>query len=86
MPGTVVRVAVALGATVTAGAPVIVLEAMKMEHTVPAPHDGTVEEVNVEVGQTVDVGMVLAMVKEVEPEVGQSADVGLVLAMVKEER
>ena len=86
MPGTVVRVAVALGATVTAGAPVIVLEAMKMEHTVPAPHDGTVEEVNVEVGQTVDVGMVLAMVKEVDVEVGQTADVGLVLAMVKEER
>jgi propionyl-CoA carboxylase alpha chain len=86
MPGTVVRVAVALGATVTSGAPVIVLEAMKMEHTVPAPHDGTVEEVNVEVGQTVDVGMVLAMVKEVTVEVGQTADVGLVLAMVKEER
>ena len=42
MPGTVVRVAVAAGDVVEAGAPVLVLEAMKMQHTVTAPTAGTV--------------------------------------------
>jgi propionyl-CoA carboxylase alpha chain len=63
MPGTVVRVAVRLGEEVGAGAPVVVLEAMKMEHSVSAPHDGTVTEIGVTEGQTVDVGTVLALVE-----------------------
>jgi propionyl-CoA carboxylase alpha chain len=63
MPGTVVRIEVAPGAAVTAGAPVVVLEAMKMEHTVVAPHDGTVTSVGVTAGQPVDVGTVLAVVE-----------------------
>lgn len=42
MPGTVVRIAVETGEHVTEGTPVVVLEAMKMEHTVAAPYDGTV--------------------------------------------
>jgi propionyl-CoA carboxylase alpha chain len=63
MPGTVVRVEVAPGAAVTAGAPVVVLEAMKMEHTVVAPHGGTVTAVGVAAGQPVDVGTVLAVVE-----------------------
>jgi propionyl-CoA carboxylase alpha chain len=62
MPGTVVRVAVEQGQQVSAGAVVVVLEAMKMEHTVHAPHDGTVTEVTVTVGSTVDVGHMLAVV------------------------
>ncbi|GAA3853087.1 biotin carboxylase N-terminal domain-containing protein [Amycolatopsis tucumanensis] len=64
MPGTVVRVAVELGQEVTAGTPILVLEAMKMEHTVAAPHDGTVASVNVAMGQAVDTGSVLAVVEE----------------------
>ena len=48
MPGTVVRVAVEQGQTVSAGDPVLVLEAMKMQHTVSAPYAGTVTEINVE--------------------------------------
>jgi propionyl-CoA carboxylase alpha chain len=63
MPGTVVRIEVAPGAAVAAGAPVVVLEAMKMEHIVVAPHDGTVTSVGVTAGQPVDVGTVLAVVE-----------------------
>jgi acetyl/propionyl-CoA carboxylase alpha subunit len=62
MPGTVVRVGAEPGARVSAGTPVVVLEAMKMEHSVCAPHDGTVAEIGVAVGQAVDVGTVLAVV------------------------
>jgi biotin carboxyl carrier protein len=64
MPGTVVRVEVADGASVTAGTVVVVLEAMKMEHAVRAPHDGTVTSLHATVGQAVDTGHVLAVVTE----------------------
>jgi len=70
MPGTVVRVEVTPGAAVTAGTPVVVLEAMKMEHSVRAPHDGIVAGVAVTAGQQVDLGTVLAVV---EP-AGEAAD------------
>ncbi|MEV5839538.1 acetyl/propionyl/methylcrotonyl-CoA carboxylase subunit alpha [Nocardia sp. NPDC052112] len=43
MPGSVIAVPVADGATVAVGAPVVVVEAMKMEHTLTAPVAGTVE-------------------------------------------
>ncbi|WP_052337123.1 acetyl/propionyl/methylcrotonyl-CoA carboxylase subunit alpha [Nocardioides alkalitolerans] len=62
MPGTVVRVLAEVGATVVAGDPVLVLEAMKMQHTVAAPHDGVVSEVPVAAGQQVAAGDVLAVV------------------------
>jgi len=42
---------------------VLVLEAMKMQHTVTAPHDGTVTEINVEPGAQVASGEVLAVVE-----------------------
>ncbi|MGO9504331.1 MAG: acetyl/propionyl/methylcrotonyl-CoA carboxylase subunit alpha [Streptosporangiaceae bacterium] len=64
MPGTVITVAVGVGDQVSAGDPVVVLEAMKMEHTVAAPHDGMVTEVRTEAGQAVDTGAVLAVVAE----------------------
>jgi 3-methylcrotonyl-CoA carboxylase alpha subunit len=44
MPGKVVSFAVKAGDTVKAGQPLAVMEAMKMEHTIAAPHDGTVAE------------------------------------------
>ncbi len=66
MPGTVVRVAVAAGDKVEAGAPVVILEAMKMEHVVTAPAAGVVAEVAVQAGQTVDAGAELARVDPVE--------------------
>jgi propionyl-CoA carboxylase alpha chain len=64
MPGTVVTVAVAQGDPVGAGQSVLVLEAMKMQHTVAAPHAGTVTELAVKVGTQVAAGEVLAVVEE----------------------
>ena len=64
MPGTVLRIAVEAGATVSAGEPLLWLEAMKMEHRITAPADGVVAELPVAVGQQVEVGAVLAVVKE----------------------
>jgi acetyl/propionyl-CoA carboxylase alpha subunit len=64
MPGTVVRVEVAEGQPVRAGAVVVVLEAMKMEHAVRAPHDGVVASLPASVGAAVDTGSVLAVVSE----------------------
>jgi biotin carboxyl carrier protein len=50
---------VAVGDAVTAGQRLVTLEAMKMEHPVTAPSDGTVAEVRVEPGQQVDEGSLL---------------------------
>ncbi|HUR75635.1 MAG TPA: biotin carboxylase N-terminal domain-containing protein [Sporichthya sp.] len=58
MPGSVVRVLVGDGATVTAGTPLLVLEAMKMEHTITSPSDGVVT-LNVAAGTQVERGAVL---------------------------
>ena len=66
MPGTVVSVAVEQGQLVEAGQPVLVLEAMKMQHTVRAPGPGTVTEIDVEPGAQVAAGEVLAVVEEKE--------------------
>jgi biotin carboxyl carrier protein len=66
MPGTVVRVEVTEGQEVGAGAVIVVLEAMKMEHAVRAPHDGVVSALSAAVGETVDTGEVLAVVHGAE--------------------
>ncbi|WP_244930543.1 biotin carboxylase N-terminal domain-containing protein [Nocardioides sp. W7] len=68
MPGTVVSVAVAAGERVEAGQPVLVLEAMKMQHTVSAPHAGVVAAISVEAGTQVASGAVLAVVEGDEDE------------------
>lgn len=62
MPGSVLRVGAAVGDTVTAGQPLVWLEAMKMEHTITAPADGVLAELNVTAGTQVEVGAVLARV------------------------
>ena len=59
MPGLVLRVAVAPGATVAAGDTLLVLEAMKMENAIKAPADATVTEVAVAEGQAVERGALL---------------------------
>jgi propionyl-CoA carboxylase alpha chain len=64
MPGSVVRVAVAVGDVVKAGEPILWLEAMKMEHRINAPADGVIAELPVAQGQQIDVGAVLAVVTE----------------------
>ncbi|WP_068187637.1 biotin carboxylase N-terminal domain-containing protein [Mycobacterium sp. UM_CSW] len=68
MPGNVIRVGAAVGDTVAIGQPLIWLEAMKMEHTITAPSDGVLAELNVETGQQVEVGAVLARVEAPEAE------------------
>ena len=63
MPGNVIRLGATVGDTVTAGQPLIWLEAMKMEHTITAPADGVLTQLNVNTGQQVEVGAVLARVE-----------------------
>jgi 3-methylcrotonyl-CoA carboxylase alpha subunit len=62
MPGKIVAAPAAAGDTVTKGQPIVVLEAMKMEHALTAPFDGVVESVSVAVGDQVGDGVVLAVV------------------------
>ncbi|MDG5493517.1 acetyl/propionyl/methylcrotonyl-CoA carboxylase subunit alpha [Niveispirillum sp. BGYR6] len=59
MPGKVIALLVEEGAVVTKGQPVIVLEAMKMEHTLKAPADGTVTHLRYQVGDQVAEGLEL---------------------------
>ncbi|HEX5346747.1 MAG TPA: biotin carboxylase N-terminal domain-containing protein [Pseudonocardiaceae bacterium] len=59
MPGTIVAVDVAEGQQVTAGARLLVLEAMKMEHVLTAPIDGVVRELRARPGTTVERDTVL---------------------------
>jgi propionyl-CoA carboxylase alpha chain len=61
MPGSVLRVLAEPGAEVAAGQALIVLEAMKMEHTVAAPADGTLTEIPVRPGDQVTSGQLLAV-------------------------
>ncbi|CAN3130569.1 acetyl/propionyl/methylcrotonyl-CoA carboxylase subunit alpha [Mycobacterium sp. smrl_JER01] len=68
MPGSVLRIGAAIGDPVTKGQPLIWLEAMKMEHTIAAPADGVLAELNVTAGQQVEVGAVLARVESGEGE------------------
>jgi propionyl-CoA carboxylase alpha chain len=68
MPGSVVRVLVGAGDTVEKGQPLVVLEAMKMEHTVSAPAGGSVTDVRVSAGQQVEAGSVLVVVEGTEDE------------------
>jgi acetyl/propionyl-CoA carboxylase alpha subunit len=60
MPGSVLDVHVRPGEGVDAGDPVVTLEAMKMEHVVAAPRDGTIAEIDVALGQQVVRGQRLA--------------------------
>lgn len=65
LPGTVVAVEAASGETVSAGAGLVTIEAMKMEHRLTAPMDGIVR-ISVDVGETVSRGQVLAAVEVAE--------------------
>ncbi|MFF4156225.1 biotin carboxylase N-terminal domain-containing protein [Streptomyces sp. NPDC001678] len=68
MPGTVVRVAdgITVGEPVKAGQPLLWLEAMKMEHRVTAPVDGTLTALHATPGRQVETGETLAVVTETE--------------------
>ncbi len=60
MPGKVVRILATQGAEIKAGDSVLVVEAMKMQNEMKAPKDGTVKEIRVAEGATVNAGDVLA--------------------------
>jgi acetyl-CoA/propionyl-CoA carboxylase biotin carboxyl carrier protein len=62
MPGAVIAVHVAVGDLVDGGDPMVTLEAMKMEHGVPSPRAGRVDELLVRVGDQVTRGQILATV------------------------
>jgi len=64
LPGVVIRVAVKLGERVKAGDLLVVVEAMKMEHAIRAPHDGVVRAVKYQPGERVPEGAALI---ELEP-------------------
>ncbi len=62
MPGRIIALLVAEGDTVTKGQKLLTLEAMKMEHSLVAPYDGTVADLNASEGGQVSEGAVLARV------------------------
>ena len=59
MPGVVLKILAKAGDVVKKGAPLVVLEAMKMEHVITAPHDGTIKAVNCREGEMVQPGVEL---------------------------
>jgi propionyl-CoA carboxylase alpha chain len=63
MPAAVMSVAVTEGQHVTKGDIVVVLEAMKMQHTITAPYDGVVTELSATAGAQVESGAVLAVIE-----------------------
>ncbi|HEY9566045.1 MAG TPA: biotin carboxylase N-terminal domain-containing protein [Nocardioides sp.] len=74
MPGSVIAVHAAPGDTVAEGQPIIVMEAMKMQHTVSAPYAGTVTELPARTGDQVEAGAVLAVVEPTESLSTEGAD------------
>jgi 3-methylcrotonyl-CoA carboxylase alpha subunit len=62
MPGRIIAVMVSAGEAVTRGQKLLTLEAMKMEHTLVAPFDGIVAELNAEAGAQVQVEALLARI------------------------
>ena len=62
MPGNIIDVKVSVGQAVKKGDVVIILEAMKMENEIVAPVDGTVKQILVQKGNTVDTDQVLAVI------------------------
>lgn len=59
MPGKIIALAAAVGEPVEKGAPLVVMEAMKMEHTLVAPAKGRVTAYRCEVGEQVEDGVSL---------------------------
>jgi geranyl-CoA carboxylase alpha subunit len=67
MPGQVISVLVAEGQTVAAGDPLMILEAMKMEHTIRAPHSGVVSAIHYRPGDQVRAAAVVLDVRAAPP-------------------
>jgi len=63
MQGTIVKVVVEAGDAVSAGDPIVVLEAMKMENNVCSERSGTVAQIKVSAGDSVGAGDVVAVIE-----------------------
>jgi biotin carboxyl carrier protein len=63
MPGLVIGTPFEAGSAVMAGQTVIILEAMKMENDLPSPISGTIKDVKVNTGQTVEQGQILVIIE-----------------------
>ena len=63
MPGVVLKILTDVGQQVTRGMPLVILEAMKMEHVIAAPSDGTVVAINCREGELVQPGTDLIELK-----------------------
>ncbi|MGA8004908.1 MAG: biotin/lipoyl-containing protein, partial [Burkholderiales bacterium] len=70
MPGKIIAVMVKPGQKVDKGAPLVILEAMKMEHTIAAPADGVVKEVHYAPGEQVLEGAELIAFEALESDAG----------------
>jgi 3-methylcrotonyl-CoA carboxylase alpha subunit len=66
MPGRIIAVEITQGQSVTKGQKLLTLEAMKMEHTLTAPFDGVVAELNAETGAQVQVEALLVRIEAAE--------------------
>jgi len=64
MPGLVLKILVREGDIVAKGAPLLILEAMKMEHQIVAPKDGTIAAVNCREGELVQPGVELVTMSD----------------------
>jgi 3-methylcrotonyl-CoA carboxylase alpha subunit len=74
MPGQVIALYVQTGQQVRGGDPLLALEAMKMEHTIRAPHDGVVAAIHCAVGRQVAAAEVLVDVVEARPLTQEDGD------------
>jgi acetyl/propionyl-CoA carboxylase alpha subunit len=66
LPGTIVAVHIAAGQHVVRGAPLVTVEAMKMEHTLTAPYDGVVSRIAFGLGDRVQAGAILVELAALE--------------------
>ncbi len=73
MQGTIVSIAVAEGDAVAAGQPLLVMDAMKMQHEIKSPARGYVRRIAVEAGETIYEGHALLFVEEADVEVKGAA-------------
>ena len=67
MPGKIIAIHAWAGDRVRRGQLLLVMEAMKMEHSIVAPHDGAVEQVRYRVGDQVEEGVTLVSLRGEEP-------------------
>ncbi|MFQ6127299.1 MAG: biotin/lipoyl-containing protein [Thermoplasmata archaeon] len=64
MPGRIISISTKEGATLRAGSPLLILEAMKMQNEISSPLDGIVREIRVKPGDLVDVSDVMIVIEQ----------------------